>query len=536
MEQLIYLEDLNSHLIFLVNELMQENNKILILLSNKRQIKLLSPYLSSSVKLALDLDRDHYDYLFYLKDCATNLDLLLQYGDKVVLNKKVKNNYNNDVKYHDSFYTLDELDSLYYSLAKQAATLSYLYPHYRILLLVPEINVVDEQLRRANLKLPIVHLDQELNGPGIIIAEREDALFLASEINPNYIIDSMIEKNWVSTWTQGRRLRERYISQEEADHVLILGDFLYRMIPEKLYLGLDKVHHSQPCRWRSWIEQEQKTTKKPLLIERCWKHLTSPSRGELRSPLDKEVITPELNEFLNTTNLGLYPSLVLWKWSQDNLPLFPMLSLIALIDSYGPSYLSYPEATREYTNRLGEYQTLRSAHRKRYFDKFRGDNDLEVLLKMWLDLLDYSGGFDDVLIHLKEWSLKNSMNEKKFLEVYLVIQDLILFFEKNNKDNNTMVIKGPFDISAFLDKARAYIEVVYAQRLIMPLIGTSIYQRDEQTYNWVGDDYTLSPQPKGPVYALVVHQSNNTCLLWLNLPRKEEEEEEKEEIVVDIIV
>ena len=534
------LPQLTYWLVPLLNLFSQYQSRILVLVATRSQVNILEKEYPS-IHVVLDEDflrqpgNDYYDYLFFIGECfpydwnrfARHL-ILGSRGDlDELIILKGPTFRTAEVRYDHRNYNLNQRDDLHKSIARQAAQIAYGSPDSRILLLLPTITGVEALmsiLRRAQLPITVNFLDTAHPGPGIIIAEREAGLLMASRINPTYTFDTLIKQRWMPTWTQGRRFNETFVSKEEGDQDLTLSGVVHRMMTRNLYVSLNPRITNKLCLWRNWILQNSGRSS-PMTIEKCWGHLGSSQQATKTS----NNVDSQLKDFLLRQPLGLRPALVLWKWAQDGLPLFPMISLIAMLDSYGPPYFQYPDRTSEYQDRDAEYQTLIRRHSERYFSEFAGETDLEVLLKIWLSLLDFAGGFDGVPSYVESWSLQHSINREKILEAYLVARDLIKYFEAHQKQ----VQQGPFDIDTFLIQAYEYIEMVYADRLLRPVNG-SIYQQGLHNFLRAGPDYTLSPNPNGPAYALVTNeeiQGAPRCLVWIMLPQNIDVPEETQIVV-----
>ena len=212
-----------------------------------------------------------------------------------------------------------------------------------------------------------------------------------------------------------------------------------------------------------------------------------------------------------------------------------MISLLALIDSYGPPYFQYPVRTKDY-DELGprdqEYLTLRRRHQDRYFSQFASDNDLEVLLKLWLSLLDFCSNFESIPDYVEGWALQHSINRDKIMEVYSLIADLLKYFDDQEEDTTTTMTS--FNPTIFLDQAYPYLENIYQDRLVIPSSnGSNIYLQEGRGFLRASDDYTLSPNPSVPSYALVVSEETDRCLIWVMLSQKQSDQGEEE---VEIIV
>lgn len=525
-EEAFLLPQLNYWLVPLLDIFSQYQSRILVLVATRSQVNVLEKeFASIHVKLDEDFlrqtDQDYYDYLFFVGECFPNN--WTKYAQHLIIGSPFVDEYTPfnklplrvaDVKYDPRNYTLIQRDDLHKSMARQAAQIAYASPDSRVLLLLPTSTGVDALigiLRHAQLPVPVNSLEHGSSGHGIIVAQRDAGLLMASRLKPTYTFDALIKQRWIPTWTQGRRFDESFVSKEEADQASSLSGVVHRMMTRNLYTTLEASITYKVCLWRDWLIQNSDKRSSPLTIDRCWQHLVTDQELVDRT----NVVDAKLKDFLLRQPLGLRPALVLWKWAQDELPLFPMISLIAMLDSYGPPYFEYPIRTSEYQDREGEYQALIRRHGERYFGEFVGKTDLEVLLKIWLSLLDFAGGFDGIPNYVEAWALQYSINRQKILEAYIVARDLIKYFEDNKKD----VPKGPFDIDTFLVEAYDYIEAVYSDRLVKPAyLNGSIYTQGARTFVRAGPDYTLTPNPEGSAYALITSESGGRCLVWVMLP------------------
>lgn len=395
------------------------------------------------------------------------------------------------------------------AIGRQVARLAHISPNNRILILLPGPNEVESMhslLARVRLPIPVISNLEELKTQGscIIIAQRDIAFFLTPQLNPTYTFDSMITRKWVPTLTQGRRLRDIFVSPQEANDTLQLGGIIHRIMTETIFLQLKETPDLN-CVWRQWFVDP--SVKQPSSVEKCWGYLESfPEKMEA------------FRDFLLAANLGLRPALVLWKWYQDNNKLEPMIYLIALIDSYDLNLFQYPPWQSEY--RHDEYLILRRYHRNRYYSQFRGSNDLEVLLKIWHSLLSFAGSLDQIPGKVTAWSLQNAINPDKILEVYQVTRELLTYFQVETTG-------FPLDLEDFLEATRPYVESVYADRLLQPS-QDGFYHQGGHSFSRSDQDYIFTPNPEGAIYGIVVHDTPNQCLVLVALPQQEVEETQVE--------
>ena len=96
-------------------------------------------------------------------------------------------------------------------------------------------------------------------------------------------------------------------------------------------------------------------------------------------------------------------------------PIFPGIVIASLIDSFDGSYFKLPFKSRNYTQ--SEYNKLLAEHKKKYFAKYIGYNDLDTYLNMWSDYIDNADRVDT-------WSDENSINYDKIFKLILTINEL----------------------------------------------------------------------------------------------------------------
>jgi len=96
-------------------------------------------------------------------------------------------------------------------------------------------------------------------------------------------------------------------------------------------------------------------------------------------------------------------------------PVFEGIVIASIIDRFDSSYFKFPPKSRNYTP--SQYNKILADHKKKYFDKYVGYNDLDTFLNMWNDYMDHS---DDV----DTWYNENSINYDKILILILTINDV----------------------------------------------------------------------------------------------------------------
>jgi hypothetical protein len=500
-EGLFYVPDLAFWLTSLLPRL---KGKVLVLTNSEEQAQVLRedfPEIQITPVETFyqqDWSEETYDIIFFLGTCLPSLEIspLIISSTPSGQTRPISKEPRATIRYDDRYYSLQDRGELLQSMAREAAHLAYTNPDIRILLLTPtstSAESVQRVLRDAHLPHP----------ENILVTPREVGLLVANSWQPAYIFDSLITQEWVPTWTQGRRLRDVFVSQTEADVLYSSPGVVHRMITEEAYRRLPLIRKTQECLWRSWLLTA--SGERPLTVERCWSQL---------EPVLKE--GEDFKNFLIQQPLGLRPSLVLWKWYQDGHPLFPMICLVALVDSYNATYLDYPQ---------GAPLSVRRTYYERYYAPFTGESDLEVLLKIWLSLLGED--FQELPEKIESWAQEHRFSEEKMTEVYVVIRDLLIYFEELT---GRQVKTETFDPKDFLEQATPYWIHAYADRLVTSS-GGSLYRSAGNVFLRPSYEYTLSEAPIGETYAIVTHQEAGQCMLWLTVsPEKIEEK-----IVLEVV-
>lgn len=136
----------------------------------------------------------------------------------------------------------------------------------------------------------------------------------------------------------------------------------------------------------------------------------------------------EAGNFVSRVNLGIYNAYMIYKGIEkfrdtgDELVLVTTVALAVTLECYGPPPFYVPRRKRGQTN--SEYLTEKQAHIDTYFDRFRGQNELETLINLYWTMTDEI--YEMTRQHkerrlpthsvAKDWAVQNSMNNKKLKE------------------------------------------------------------------------------------------------------------------------
>lgn len=224
----------------------------------------------------------------------------------------------------------------------------------------------------------------------------------------------------------------------------------------------------------------------------------------------------EKGRFSNVLDFSLRGSCVLYEWCQlrndkgEPYPLFPPLVIIALIETFGPSYFWYPtkDASGEKIKDYKEY-------REKYFAKYDGENDLLTLANMWTSL--YSRFAEAGLNKLQppreltQYCVENSLNNKKIVElvrnIRLSMNSLNRFFHGKKP-----IVVGPFNPVNVMKILLPIMKTVYSDRVLMRVKKNYVSSPDSSIFYNL-DKRTesirnpLQPDPQ-ELLALIVFESN----------------------------
>nr|QBK90575.1 MAG: ATP-dependent helicase [Pithovirus LCPAC104] len=169
----------------------------------------------------------------------------------------------------------------------------------------------------------------------------------------------------------------------------------------------------------------------------------------------------KIGEFVTKFPLGVRNSTLLWKWLEKKYPIFPVIAIISLIDSWGPSYFWFPKRKTE--ENFSKYNLRIKDFINENFKRFMGDSDLHVLINLWNSIMKESIGavtnFNKIDIKdLSEWCKENNILFRKIKEVINIIKQI----------NNILTRLGykieiaPFSLQGFIGRIKPLIEEIYS--------------------------------------------------------------------------
>lgn len=283
------------------------------------------------------------------------------------------------------------------------------------------------------------------------------------------VIDTLLEKRAETSQSGGHRLVLRHVSKDSA--IQRCGrtgrtgsGICYRMCTKEFYENLDQSREDELLRLPidSIVLEMYSIGLDPYTVfPEIPKDRMDKTIEQLKSLkcLEGNNVTG-IGSFVVQFPLSIRNATVLYKWNSLGLPMFPCIAAMSLIDSFGPSYFWTPRKETEETN--VDYMQRIDQYRRDHFDKFKGASDPETLLKMWNDFVDTVGGYPASDQSIKQWTSRNSINNKKFREALTVIKQVM----KSCKRLNINVEIGPFTVQGVMDRMIPVLEEVYSDRIL----------------------------------------------------------------------
>lgn len=141
--------------------------------------------------------------------------------------------------------------------------------------------------------------------------------------------------------------------------------------------------------------------------------------------------------------------------------IFEGIVVASIIDSFSGSYFKFPTKSRTYT--IGQNNKILADHKRTYFDKYLGYNDLDTYLNMWNDYIDHT---DD----LEYWCDQNSINITKMTDLILTVNEVAnvlgSFFDIEIVD---------FDTNEVVNISRPILATVYSDLIYIDPYSTGYF-------------------------------------------------------------
>jgi len=315
-----------------------------------------------------------------------------------------------------------------------------------------------------------------------------------------FVIDTLLEKRAETSQSGGMRLETTYISQDSADQRKgrtgrTLPGVCYRMCTQSFFENLDKHRAPEVLRvpiYDAVMELMSRGLDPMEILSQAPPTKITQSIDLLKAldmvrydGLGQAQIT-NLGRFAPEFPLSVRNAAFLYAWREDKRAPFVGIVIAALIDCYGPSYFWTPRRGNTVESREEEI-----SYKNKYFDKYRGDNDLESVLKMWLDLYDAVIDPLDSGENVTKWSVKNSINNKKIHEVLGIIKQCL---HKLQTLQSSVIVVGPFTVKGAVTAARPFLQKVYFDRVFVHDRDGVYFDSDRGRYRYSRDINSNEPQ------------------------------------------
>lgn len=289
------------------------------------------------------------------------------------------------------------------------------------------------------------------------------------------VFDTMTEKVGETSMSGGFRLALYPISKASARQRAgrtgrTRAGFVLRMCTEKFFDNLPEQRANEIARvpLHSLVIETMDIGLNPLAV---YKGSLSPQRLQdsvnLLRTLGMIVTSPsgttvtESGRFAPRFPLSVRASAVLWRWLQTGKQLFPCISVVCLIDCFGPSYFFYPRRQTPPPSPDYDYEQIVQEQYKTYFEQYDSPSDLETLLKMWLKAIQHFKKLNPPSWQLAAYNRENMLNNKKMTELFNIARQV----ERTLTAMGHKVQLGTFKIETVLNVLSPILRTVYADSI-----------------------------------------------------------------------
>ena len=244
------------------------------------------------------------------------------------------------------------------------------------------------------------------------------------------VIDTLTERREELSFSGGKRLELHHISQSSATQRAgrtgrTMPGQVYRMMTEASFANLEATR--PPAIERTNVDE----VIVDLLSAKLDPVVILTMLGLPRATIDRDLtdlnrlnlvnhqVVTSAGQLLTELPLGARPAAFLYQWLQrKDLPVEPGVIMAALIDSAGPSYLSYDEVSSSGPQPLMDY-------RAKYFDQYRGISDLETAVNIWVKLGEGGLNVLEDTLEVRARVAKLKLRERKIMEVIGTVRAIL---------------------------------------------------------------------------------------------------------------
>jgi HrpA-like RNA helicase len=284
------------------------------------------------------------------------------------------------------------------------------------------------------------------------------------------IFDTLTEKYGETSTSGGFRLRTNHISKSSARQRMgrtgrTCPGFCYRMCTERFYqerLADQRIPEIDRVPIHSAVIEILKVGLEPEIFfgkRTSVKRIRESKQLLTNLEMIRDGNITKLGTFAPEVPLSVRGAAILWHWIQTGKPIFPCVAAICMIDCYGPNYCFYPR--KQPSQNEMEYREQLDDHYEKYFRKFEGEYDIEMLLNIWRDAMQSVGSIHPHRHDLVSWCQTNSINHKRIAEAINIVRQTV---NSLRRLKHTVEI-GDFRNGTFMAAFNPILQSVYRDRV-----------------------------------------------------------------------
>lgn len=178
------------------------------------------------------------------------------------------------------------------------------------------------------------------------------------------------------------------------------------------------------------------------------------------SIIDREEIAMQFNDeeraFASHFPIDMRLAVLIYRWAQAQLPLFPVLLAVAVIDQYGTGLLQLPrrnpkDSNTQHRNKMEEFKA-------QYYHSYRGNNDVETTMKIILHLMAQTEGFK-LPVNLVDWCRQHGIHHDQLQKMLTMLDRLVGIVPGK-------VAFGPFNTGNMMNAFRPMVADIYRSDIL----------------------------------------------------------------------
>ena len=352
---------------------------------------------------------------------------------------------------------------------------------------------------------------------------------LLNLFNIGYVIDTMYEQIQDLNNNKSLRYVNKSVSKDtsikRSDYINDIKGMCYRLCSEKFYDNLENNNISEISRipiYNTILDLiNVGLNPETVLIDK-----NSTNINEcIKTLLDTNMITSDINitekgRFLYDLPLSNLMCQFLWMWFQktnelvenkldenkldeNKHSLFYGIVIACLIDCYGPTYIYLKKWDEE----------SKKSYKTKNFNIIKGDNDLEILINIFNDLLEKNKGIEINYKLINEWCSTYSIKQDKIMELLTYVKKCC-----DNLSKKTEIELQIIDTSVIKLKALPILKILYND-MILTKTSKYNYRNLKTDKEYILDNKNLYETPPKILLALITF--DNKIQLSIDLPNVE---------------